>query len=111
METRNIKLLDSTGKCWAIATVTDEGSHFGGTVDLHEAPAKLRVLFNEFDECVNGQMFSFLDDIEAKIAAHGIRVQLDDGFEAAIDNLQVFPSTGDISFKLVGSPANSLRHA
>lgn len=111
MDTHSIRLFDSTGRCWATAIVTDEGSHFGGTVDLHEAPANLRALFDEFEECVNGQMFSFLDDIQTKIAAHGVRVQLDDGFEAAIDDLQVFPTTGDISFKLVGSPASSLRHA
>ncbi len=111
MESRVVTLIDASDIVWATATVTNEGSHFGGTVDLHEAPANLRALFDEFEECVNGQMFSFLDDIQTKIAAHGVRVQLDDGFEAAIDDLQVFPTTGDISFKLVGSPASSLRHA
>lgn len=111
MRAQDIKLLDSIGKCWATASVTDKGSQFGGTVDLHNAPANMRSLFDEFEECVNGQMFSFLDGIGEKIASLGIRVQLDDDFEAAIDDLQVFPSTGDISFKVIGSPANSFKHA
>ena len=106
-----VRFFDSTGKCWATASVTDEGSHYGGTIELNNAPASLRALFDEFEECVNGQMFSFLDDIEAKITAHRIRVQLDDGFEAAIDDLQVFPTTGDISFKFAGATAVNVRHA
>jgi len=111
MITRSIKLFDSQGKCVATATVKDEGSHFGGTIDLHAAPANLRALFDEFEESVNDQMFAYVDEIQSKIKAIGVRVQFEDGFEANINDLQVFPTTGDISFKLVGSPAIATRRA
>ena len=63
----NVKLIDKSRTIVAAAQMADEDSHYGGTIDLASSPADLRVLFDEFEEAVNGQMFSFADDIQAKI--------------------------------------------
>jgi len=45
-------------------------------------------------------MFSLLDDIEDKIGTVPLRVSFDDGGEASVVDLQVFPSTNAVSFKI-----------
>ncbi len=58
-------------------------------------------VFDEFEEIVNGQMFSFLDEIEGKIAVLSLKAAFDsNGSEVSVEELQVYPSTGDVSFKL-----------
>ena len=105
MNMRRVEFIDRSRAVLAVAQVADEGGSFGGTIDLHAAPAELRALFEDFEEIVNGQMFVFLDEIQGKIGALGISALFDDGLEADIKDLQVFPSTGDVSFRLAGVPA------
>ena len=56
-------------------------------------------MFTEFEECVEGQMFTHADEIEAKIAAINLRAVFPDGDEAEVVELQVFPGTTRVSFK------------
>jgi hypothetical protein len=105
MNTRLVRLIDRSRAVLAVAQIADEGGYFGGTIDLRSMPSDLRALFEEFEEIVNGQMFVFLDEIQEKIAALAIRALFDDGSEVDIKDLQVFPSTGDLSFRLGGVPA------
>jgi hypothetical protein len=102
VEQQPVKLIDASGALVAVAEVADEGGYYGGTIDLRATPPEIRALFEEFDECVNGQMFSFLDSIEDKIAALDIRAVLENGCEVRVKDLQVHPSTGDVTFKLAG---------
>jgi hypothetical protein len=96
----------------AVARVVDEEGRYEGAVDLTRTPVSLRALFEEFEEIVNGQMFSFLDDIENKIAALSLKAAHDNnGVEAAVTELQVYPSTGEISFKLAEVPASRAKPA
>jgi hypothetical protein len=60
---------------------------------------RLRVLFAEFEEIVNGRMFAFLDDIQERIGSFLFKAVFADGKEVPVRNLQVFPSTGAVSFK------------
>jgi len=101
MSTQTVKLIDRGGNLVATAQVDDEGEHFGGTIDLQPAPDQLRALFNEFEEIVNGQMFSFLDEIQDKIDGLSLKAAFPDGRTLGLKDLQVFPRTGDVSFKLV----------
>lgn len=101
--TQDVRLIDRSLGVLAVAQVADEDGSFGGTIDLRSTPAELRALFEEFEAIVNGQMFVFLDEIQEKIGALPIRARFDDGSEAEIKDLQVFPSTGDISFRLAGA--------
>jgi hypothetical protein len=111
MNTRSVQLVDTSRNVLAVAEVTPEGDHFGGSIDLRSTPAGLRALFDEFEEVVNGQMFSFLDEIQEKIGALPIKAVFEDGNEADVADLQVFPSTGEVSFKLRGTSAQRTKPA
>jgi hypothetical protein len=102
MSTRNVQLVDQSRNVLATARVTNEGDYYGGTIDLRPTPANVHALFDEFEEIVNGQMFVFLDAIQEKIGALRIKAVFDDGSEMDIKDLQVFPSTGDVSFRPAG---------
>ena len=102
MTGRKTKLVDSLGRVHATALVADRDGVYEGTVDLHETSPELRALFAEFEEIVNGQMFAFLDDVQFRMSSSVSRAIFDDGCEASLQDLQVFPSTGDISFRLAG---------
>lgn len=71
---------------------------FDGSVDPGHAPQRLRQLFGQFEEIVGGQMLSLLDDIEDRVCAAGLRVVFADGTEAVADDLQIYPTTGAVSF-------------
>jgi hypothetical protein len=105
MTTQTVRLIDRSRSLLAIAHVADEGDHFGGTIDLRDTPANLRALFDEFEEIVNGQMFSFLDEIEEKITSVPVKAVFENGQEMDIKDLQVFPTTGDVSFKPAKVPS------
>lgn len=100
MTQQTVKLLDSSGRVLAIARVADEGTHFGGSINLERTPAELRSLFDEFEEIVNDQMLSFLDALEEKIQSWRIRALFEDGSETPVCNLQVFPTSEEVSFKV-----------
>ena len=104
MTARTVKFVDPDRNVLAVAHVADEGDHYGGTIDLRETPAALHALFDEFEEVVNGQMFSFLDQIQEKMTRLSLRAVFDSGVEVDVKDLQVFPSTGDVSFKVVEGP-------
>lgn len=80
--------------------VSDEGAYFGGTIDLAATPTNIRALFEEFEEIVNGQMFALLDGVQDRIAALRLKAVCESTEEVAIGDLQAFPSTGDVSFRV-----------
>jgi len=76
------------------------GDRYCGTICLDAAPPELKQLFEEFEENVEGQMFSLADEIEDKIAQIPLKVVFANGLEAWVEDLQVYPSTKRVSFKL-----------
>jgi|ERR1043166_914505 hypothetical protein len=100
MKQQIVQLIDPTGQVVATAQVADEGGRFGGSIDLEATPPEMRALFVRFDELVNGQVFSLLDEIEDRIAGLGLRARLEGGIESSVEQLQIHPSTGDVSFRL-----------
>jgi hypothetical protein len=109
MNTRTVKLIDPSQNVLAVARVAAEGDHYAGTIDLTCTPPALKALFTEFEEIVDGQMFSFLDEIQERIGAVPITAVFDNGDEGAINDLQVFPNAGDVSFQCTSIPAFSVR--
>jgi len=105
MTTRSVHLFDPTRTTVATAQVIEQGGLFGGTIDLCSTPPELRAIFEEFEEIVNGQMFVFLDDVQRRIAALRLRAMFEDGAEAPVTDLQVFPIAGEVSFRTVNSPS------
>ena len=72
-------------------------------------PRPASALFEEFEEVVTGQMFVFLDELQEKIGAWDIKAVFDDGPAIDIQDLQVFPGTGDVSFRLASVPVSASR--
>jgi hypothetical protein len=109
MSTRTVKIIDQSRGVVATAQVTERGERFAGLIDLSPMPARLRETFEEYEEIVNGQMFSLLDEIEAQIGTVPLQVVFEGGGEAAVEELQIYPSTGRVSFKIAkeGTPATT----
>src|SRR5688572_30330903 len=105
MTRKPINLIDQSVAKVAALDVQFRDGHYEGTVSLDSAPPQLQQLFEQFEEIVEGQMFGLLDDIEEKIETISLRVRFDDGAEAHIEDLQVFPSTNAVSFKTRQSAA------
>lgn len=98
------RLLDRFGVTVGVVCVSEESGFCSGEVELDVMPEFMVSIFRRYEEIVNGQMFSFLDEIEAEIAQIGIRFAAGkEGDEGArrVDDLQIYPSTGGISFRLV----------
>lgn len=98
MEPFEVKLIDATGRIVATAHVQDKGAYFGGTVDVSQTPNALLDLFREFEEIVNGQVLSLVDEMQDKFEAYGIRALFPDNVEVCITDLQVYPAGGTMSF-------------
>lgn len=111
MSTRAIRLIDGVGHSLGCGDVTDDGALYCGTIDLACAPNDARNLFTEFEEVVNGQEFGCLDELQERIDSLHAVVEFVDGGEAPITDLQVFPSTGKVSFRVEKVSAPSLRLA
>jgi hypothetical protein len=99
----------SSARIGTLNTTWDNGV-FRGTICLDAAPPQLKRLFEEFEENVEGQMFNLADEIEKKISSLKLRIVFANGQEAPVEDLQVFPSTGRVSFK-VGQLAGAKRAA
>jgi hypothetical protein len=99
MTQRPLYLIDPSSARLASLDVSTVGDHFEGTLDLNQLPDDLRLLFTEFEEVVEGQMFSLLDRLDERIRAAQLRLDWGGGTSTSVEDLQVFPSTGAISFK------------
>jgi hypothetical protein len=105
MENLGAVFLDAQKKPWATAQVSQESQgQFGGIIDLGRIPADLRSLFEEYEEIVNGQMLSFLDDIQRRIDGLNLQVAVEGASPERVTNLQIYPSTGDVSFHIKTVP-------
>jgi 2-polyprenyl-3-methyl-5-hydroxy-6-metoxy-1,4-benzoquinol methylase len=101
--TKTVQILDRSRKTVATAQVSDDGELLSGSIDLRKMPRELRQLFEEFEEIVNGQMISFVDNVQERIKSLGLEIKLDDGSVVGISDLQIYPSVGDVSFRLQAS--------
>jgi len=111
MNSQHVRLVDRSRNVWAEAQIVEQDDHFGGIVDLRATPGPILTLFEEFEEVVNGQMFVFLDEIQGKIDSFSFRVIFNDGVEASVKDLQVFPSSGELSFRLADLPSTTAMNA
>src|SRR5438128_268643 len=100
MATQLIYLVDQTSTRIAVLNVTLIGELYRGTICLDATPPQLKQLFEEFEENVEGQMFSLADEIEEKIEVFPLRVMFANGTEATVEDLQVYPRTKRVSFKV-----------
>jgi hypothetical protein len=99
MTHRPLYLIDQTAANVAALDVSPVGDHFKGTISLKSTPPQLKRLFDEYEEIVEGQILSLLDEIEQKICKIHFRAIFENGSVASVCDLQVFPSTNSVSFK------------
>lgn len=107
MDMQTVKLLDANCTVLAIAQVVEHGEGYRGKIDLSFMPVRLQEKFAEYEELVNGQMFSLVDELEEQIRALRLKIRFDTGDEVETEDLQIYPSTKHISFKLVEEPNHS----
>lgn len=100
MSSQKVKIVNQARKVLATAEVAEEEGYFVGLIDLRSMPATLRKHFEQYEEVVNNQLFSHLDDIEEKIGTLNLRVVFEDGREAEPADVQIYPSTKRVSFKV-----------
>jgi hypothetical protein len=99
MSSQTVKLIDRDKKVVATAQVSELVGQFTGMADLSLMPVDLRRKLEEYEEIVEGQIFSLLDEVEESISCFEIKAVLD-GTEVPIEDLQIYPSTNRVSFKV-----------
>ena len=100
MSSQRVTIIDREHQLIAAAEVTKENGYFAGLIDLRHMPKRLRRQFEEYENSVNNQLFSLVDVLEEKIEALRLRVVFGDGQEADLVDVQVYPSTKKVSFKV-----------
>ena len=101
MSSQRVTIIDQSRQVVAMAKVSEQGGYFAGRVDLSLMPAALQRQFEEYEEVVNQQMFSFLNELEDKIEGLRLKVVFADGNVAQLADVQIYPSTRSVSFKVV----------
>jgi hypothetical protein len=101
MSLQQVTIIDQKREVVATAQVTEQNGMFTGRIDLSPMSVSLRRQFEAYEEIVNKQMFSLLDEMEERIGAMLLKVGFADGHVAPLADLQIYPSTKKVSFKVV----------
>ena len=104
---KTVKIVDACGRLVATACVDEREDLLAGDVDLNPMPADLRRKFDEYEAIVNEQTFSLLDEIEGEIEALRLSAVLPGGARLPIEDLQVYPSTGRVTFRIASEATPS----
>jgi hypothetical protein len=108
MSSQCIILIDQGRQVVATAHVAEQNGQFTGRIELSPMPMLLQRLFTEYEEIVSTQIFSLLDVVEEQIATLHLAGVFEDGHEAALADVQIYPSTKKVSFQVV--QGNRLSH-
>ena len=101
MTSQRVTLIDQRQQVIATAQVAEQDGTFIGRIDLRLMSVPLRRLFEEYEEIVTTHMFSLLDAIEEQIETFHLKGVFEDGHEATLTNVQIYPSTKKVSFQVV----------
>ncbi len=101
MSAQCVTLINHERQVVATAHVTEQQGQFIGRVDCSLMPLPLQQLFTAYEELVNTQVFSLLDEVEDHIARLHLRGIFEDGHEAVLADVQIYPSTKTMSFQVV----------
>jgi hypothetical protein len=101
MSSQCVILINLTRQVIATAHVAEQHGQFVGQIDCSLMPLPLQRLFAEYEALVSTQVFSLLDEVEDHIARLRLRGIFEDGHEAALTDVQVYPSTKTVSFQVV----------
>ena len=101
MSSQCVTLIYHERQVIATAHVTEQHGQFIGRIDCGPMPLLMQRLFTEYEEIVSTQMFSLLDAVEDQIAVLHLTGVFEDGHEAALADVQIYPSTKTVSFQVV----------
>ena len=101
MSAQCVTLINAERQVVATAHVAEQHGQFIGCVDCSLMPLPLQRLFTEYEELVSTQVFSLLDEVEDHIARLHLRGIFEDGHEAVLTDVQIYPSTKTVSFQVV----------
>ena len=101
MISQRVTLIDQGQQVVATAQVAEQDGTFLGWIDLRLMPVPLQRLFEEYEEIVKTRMFSLLDAIEEQIETLHFKGVFEDGYEATLTDVQIYPSTKKVSFQVV----------
>jgi hypothetical protein len=111
MTDKTVQIVDQSCGIVATAQVAETDGVFAGLIDLRSMPADLRRRFEAYEEIVNSQMFSLLDEMEEQIAEIQLVAIFEEGEAFPVEDLQIYPSEGRVSFKVAPSMARQNGHA
>ena len=103
MSSQRVTVIDQSQQVVATVQVSEQDGYLAGRIDLGSMPATLQHQFEEYEGMVNQQMFSFLDDLEEKIERLFLKAVFADGNVAQLTDVQIYPSTKSVSFKVVAA--------
>jgi hypothetical protein len=117
MSDPEVLLVDSTGNILDELSVSDEEGWFSGRVLSQRFPSELAKDLAWYDEVVQHQMLSYLDESVAAVERWSLRVQFRDGSIHPVYSLHINPSN-EVSFRVTPVPlcdcgamsANPARH-
>ena len=101
MIAQRVTLIDQEQQVVATAQVAEQDGAFIGRIDLRLMPMPLQRLFAEYEEIVTTHTFSLLDAIEEQIETLHLKGVFEDGREATLTDVQIYPSTKKVSFQVV----------
>ena len=101
MSSQCVTFLNAERQVIAAAHVTEQDGQFTGRIDLRHMPIPLQQLFADYEEIVSTQMFSLLDAVEEQIATLQLTGIFEDGYEAVLTDVQIYPGTKKVSFQVV----------
>jgi hypothetical protein len=100
MSSQCVTLIDHDRQVVATAHVAEQHGQYIGRIDCSLMPLPLQQLFTEYEEIVSTQVFSLLDAVEDQIATLRLMGIFEDGHEAALADVQIYPSTKTVSFQV-----------
>jgi hypothetical protein len=98
-----IKLLKKNRSMQAIVVIAEveaQGEYYSGVADIDLMPRHILSQFETYESLVNDRILSLLDRMEAEIDVSSFAVVIEDGI-FGIDDLQIYPSSKAISFKML----------
>ena len=100
MNHKIVRIVDQSCGAVATARVLETDGGFAGSIDLRSMPEGLLGLLEAYEEVVNGQTFSLLDEVEEQLGEIPLVAIFEDGEAFPVEDLQIYPSDGRVSFKL-----------
>ena len=101
MISQRVTLIDQGQQVVAKTQVAEQDGTFVGQIDLHLMPVPLQRLFEAYEEIITTHMFSLLDAVEEQIETLHLKGVFEDGHEATLTDVQIYPSTKKVSFQVV----------